>query len=117
MIQLDSLPAAAEIATTVGAQVSALTSLFLGVVIKLVVDLGKKVSTQLDAAPAPAKALIVVGFGQVAAFVSAKTGIFINPDIAMLDTTLVGATLSVVSMGVHSLVKSVIAPLTSKISK
>jgi len=116
MIQ-DTLQVATEIATTTGAQVSALVSLFLGVVIKFVMDLGKKLSAHLDAAPASVKAFVVVGFGQVAAFISAKTGIFINPDIALLDTTLVGATLSVVSMGVHGLTKSVVAPLTGKLTK
>lgn len=106
MIQADTLPVVTEIATTVGGEVSALVTLVLGVVIKVVMDLGKKASAHLDAAPALVKVLVVTGFGQLAAFISAKTGVFINPDVAALDATLVGATLSAVAMGVHGLVKS-----------
>lgn len=106
MIQVDTLPVVTEIATTVGGEVATWVTLALGVVIKVLMDLGKKVSVQLDSAPAPVKALVVAAFGQLAAFISAKTGVFINPDVAVLDATLVGVTLSVVAMGVHSLVKS-----------
>lgn len=106
MIQADTLPVVTEIATTVGGEVAVWVSLVLGVVIKVVMDLGKKASAQLDAAPAPVKALVVAAFGQLAAFISAKTGVFVSPDVAVLDTTLVGLTLAAISMGVHGLVKS-----------
>lgn len=106
MIQADTLPVVAEIATTVGGEVATWVTLVLGVVIKVLMDFGKKASVHLDAAPAPVKALIVAVFGQLAAFISAKTGIFVSPDVAVLDTTLVGVTLSAVAMGVHGLVKS-----------
>lgn len=106
MIQADTLPVVTEIVTTVSGEVAAWVTLLLGVVIKLLVDLGKKLSAKFQSAPDVVKALVAVVFGQVAAVVSAKTGIFINPDLAVLDTTLVGATLSAVAMGLHSLVKS-----------
>ena len=106
MVQADTLPVVTEIATTVGGEVAAWVTLLLGVVIKLLVDIGKKASAKFQSAPDMVKALVALVFGQLAALVGAKTGITINPDLAVLDTTLVGVTLAAVSMGVHSLVKS-----------
>ena len=116
-MQVDTLAVVTEITNTVGAEVSALVSLVLGAVIKVVVDLSKKASAHLNNAPAAVKALVVVLFGQAAAFLSAKTGVFINPDIAALDTTLVGILLTGVSMGVHGFTKSVITPVKNKFVK
>lgn len=106
MIQADTLPVVTEIATTVGGEVAAWVTLLLGIVIKLLVDLGKKLSAKIQSAPDVVKALVAVVFGQLAAVIGTKTGILINPDLAVLDTTLVGATLSAIAMGVHGLVKS-----------
>jgi hypothetical protein len=117
MIQADTLAVVTEIANTVGGEVSSLVALVLGVVIKIVVDLGKKASVQLDTAPASVKALVVAAFGQLAAFISAKTGVFVSPDIAVLDASLVGLTLAAVSMGVHGLTKTVFAPAKDKLAK
>jgi hypothetical protein len=117
MIQADTLAVVTEIANTVGGEVSALVSLVLGAVIKIVMDLGKKASVQLDTAPAPVKALIVTAFGQLAAFISVKTGVFVSPDIAVIDASLVGLTLAAVSMGVHGLTKAVFAPVKDKFTK
>ena len=117
MIQADTLAVVTEIANTVGGEVSALVSLVLGAVIKVVMDLGKKASSKLGAAPAPVKALVVAVFGQIAAFISAKTGVLVSPDIAMIDTSLVGLTLAAVSMGVHALTKAVFTPAKDKLTK
>jgi hypothetical protein len=107
MIQADTLAVVTEIANTVGAEVSSLVALVLGVVMKVVVDVAKKASTHFEAAAPATKLMVVVAFGQLTAFIGAKTGIFIDPNIATLDTSLVGATLTAVSMGVHGLTKTV----------
>lgn len=114
-VLVDTLPTvvdsvATEIATTVGTEVSALVSLVLGMLIKILVDLGKKASAQFAKAPDIVKALVALAFGQLAAFVSIKTGIPVSSDVAMLDVTLAGAVLSAIAMGVHSLVKAIRQP-------
>jgi hypothetical protein len=109
MIHVETLPAAAEIATAVGGEVSALVSLVLGLGIKLLVDLGKKVSATFSAAPGPVKALVATAFGQAAAIISAKTGVFIDPNIEVFDVTFIGLALSAISMGIHSLTKTIVS--------
>ena len=114
-ILIDTLPVVAdsvakEIATTVGTQVSALVSLGLGMLIKILVDLGKKASTQFAKAPDMVKAFVALAFGQLAAFTSVKTGLPISSDIAVIDVTLAGAVISAIAMGIHSAIKAIIQP-------
>jgi hypothetical protein len=94
------------IGTEVGAQVTTLVSLGLGLALKFVVDLGKKLSTKFATAPDSVKAIAVVLFAQLVTFVSVKTGVLLTGDLTTLDTTLAGLVISAVSMGFHSALKA-----------
>jgi hypothetical protein len=89
-----------------GTQISSVVTLVLGVVTKFVVDLAKGLSTKLDNAPGPVKALVATAFAQVAAWVTAMTGVVVNPDITALETTVGGLVVAFAAMGVHGLVKA-----------
>jgi hypothetical protein len=101
---------AGDIATTVGQQLSALVLLGLGFVIKFTVDLGKKASGAFANAHDLVKALVAIVFGQFTIWLGTTTGILLSPDITLLDTTLSGAVLSAVAMGIHGLIRSVFPP-------
>jgi hypothetical protein len=111
-VLMDTLPVVAdsvatEIATKIGTEVSALVSLGLGMLIKVLVDLGKKASVEFEKAPDMVKAFVALAFGQLAAFISVKTGIPISSDVAILDVTLAGAVVSAIAMGIHSGIKAI----------
>jgi hypothetical protein len=103
-VAADSL--SAVVGSQVGSQVGSLFALALGVVVKFVVDLAKKGSATLAAAPGPVQALVAVAFAQLATWVSAKTGLVVNPDVTALETTLAGLTVAASAMGVNALGKT-----------
>lgn len=114
-VLVDTLPVVADsvanqIATTIGTEISAIVSLGLGMLIKILVDLGKKGSAEFAKAPDMVKAFVALAFGQLAAFLSVKTGIPISSDIALLDVTLAGAVVSAIAMGLHSALKAIRQP-------
>lgn len=107
---IDTLQATADslataVGTQVGTQVSVTLALVLGVVTKFVVDLAKRGLTTLNSAPAPVKALVATGFAQLAMWVTAKTGLVVDPNITALETTVAGLVVALSAMGVHAVSK------------
>jgi phage-related minor tail protein len=110
-VVVDTLPAVVDsltqvITTTVSTEVATLISLGLAALIKVVVDLGKMLSTKFAGAPDIVKTFVAVFFGQVAAWASTVLNIPVSADPTNLGTTLVGVVLAVLAMGVHSAVKA-----------
>ena len=111
VVAVDTVTAVVDSVATVGAgqvtaQLNGLVAIGLGFVVKFVMDLTKKLLDKVNTAPAPIKALVAVVFGQVATWVSAWTGLAINPDIQLLDATIAGLVVSGLAMGIHSLLKA-----------
>ena len=106
----DTLTAVDTLAKAVGGQVGAETTALVGLglsaVTKFAVDGAKKVLGSLDTAPGIVKALVAVGFAQVATFISVKTGLLINPDVSALSTTVSGLVVALGSMGFHAVTKT-----------
>lgn len=101
---VDSL--AVVVGTAAATQISTWVTLVLSVITKFGVDFAKRLSTKLDAAPAPMKALAATGFGQAAAWVTATTGVAVNPDITAMQTTVGGLVVAFSAMGVHAGLKA-----------
>lgn len=100
----DSL--ATVVGSDAGTYVSSLVSLGVGILLKYVVDLGKRLSAAFNGAPSPVKTLVAVLFGQGAAWVGKATGLVIQGDPGTLDVTLSGLVLAGIAMGWHSAVKA-----------
>jgi hypothetical protein len=105
-VAADSL--ATAVGSQVGSQVTTLVALGLSVATKFAVDLAKKASTKVATLPDPVKALVAVAFAQAATWVSVKTGLLINPDISVLETTVAGLTVALSAMGVNAVTKTVL---------
>ena len=102
-IAVDSLAKATAVA--VDPQIQALVTMGLGLLLKVVMDLGKLGSKHFAALPGFTKAVVALFLGPVFMLIAAKTGIKI--DLNNLDITAVGLTVSGVAMGLNALLKSI----------
>lgn len=93
-------------AVQVTAQLTGIAAIGLGFVVKLVMDLAKRLLDKFNAAPSRVKAVVALVFGQLATWVSVWTGLAINPDIQALDATIAGLVVSGLAMGINALLKS-----------
>jgi hypothetical protein len=79
--------------------------LSLGVILKIVMDGAKKLSTRIETSPDHVKACIVLLFGQLTTWIGVKTGVWIDPDPTVLQTTVEGLLIALTAMGVHRVSK------------
>lgn len=112
-VVVDTVKAVVQDSTTVsaaqelGTKVNAGVALGLGFVVKLVVDVLKKVITKVDQSPALVKTAITTATALGATWLSGVVGFPVSTDPSMLESTVSALLVAGVSMGVHGVVKSV----------
>lgn len=98
---------AGEVGQAAGTLAAGLVLAGLGVVTKLITSVAGSVVPKWDGLPDSVKAVVALIFAQLVAFLNAKFGWALSPEVGALGTSLTGLATWLTAMGWHRLSKYV----------